>query len=79
MPYLLTPFRYCEYKETDSNRELLDCGTLAGAKLGGMSFCNRHHLIMEQGLEEGKVTLVRDSDMSDTIKSSYDEEKALER
>lgn len=66
MTDVLTPFRYCEYKETDVERDLIDCGTLAGAVIGGMSFCGRHETMIQAAMA-GEVTLVRAADKGDTL------------
>lgn len=62
---ILTPFRYCEYKELDAERELVDCGTFAANILGGMSMCERHAKMVTDALVNH--TLVRAADKGDSL------------
>ncbi len=64
---ILTPFRYCEYKELDAERELVDCGTFAAFVLGGMSMCERHGKMVTDALASDSVHLVRASDKGDSL------------
>ncbi len=64
---ILTPFRYCEYKESDANRDLLDCGTFAAHVMAGMSMCEKHAKVVTDALGEQKVTLVRAADKGDSL------------
>lgn len=67
MTTILTPFRYCAYKELDAERELVDCGTFAGLVLGGMSVCERHGKVITDALGSDSVTLIRASDKGDSL------------
>ncbi len=71
MAEILMPFRYCEYKETDVDRDLIDCGTLAGIVIAGMSFCDRHKQMIEKALETD-VTLVRAGEAGDGLQLGDD-------
>lgn len=71
MANILTPFRYCEYKETDVDRDLIDCGTFAGELIGGMSFCGRHGTMIHAAIA-ADVTLVRAADVGDSIRGDGD-------
>ncbi len=62
---VLTPFRYCEYKELDVEKDVIECVTLAGHIMAGMPMCERHAKIVEAGLVD--VTLVRAADKGDSL------------
>lgn len=62
---ILTPFRYCEYKDLASDGDIQLCVTLAGHLMAGMPMCERHAKIVEAGL--GDVTLVRSADKGDSL------------
>lgn len=68
---VLTPFRYCEYKELDAERELVDCGTFAAQLLGGMSMCERHAKMVTDALSG--ITLVRAADVGDSLPGEAEE------
>ncbi len=74
MTIVLTPFRYCEYKEVDAERELSDCGTFAGMILGGMPMCERHGKVVTDALESETVKLVRAADKGDSLGQEAEEE-----
>ncbi len=62
---VITPFRYCEYRELDVEREVIECVTLAGSVIGGMSMCDKHAVIVNEGLSS--VNLVAASAKGDSI------------
>lgn len=64
---VLTPFRYCDYKELDADRELVDCGTFASHVLGGMSMCQKHGKIVTDALAADTIKLVRAADKGDSL------------
>lgn len=64
---ILTPFRYCEYKELDAERDLVDCGTFAALVIGGMSMCARHGDIVHDALASDAVQLVRAAEKGDSL------------
>ncbi len=64
---ILTPFRYCEYKELDAERELVDCGTFAAHVIGGMSMCERHGKLVIDAIGAENVNLVRAADKGDSL------------
>lgn len=65
---ILTPFRYCGYKEVDADRELTDCGTFANVIFGGMPMCDRHEKTVRAALAGGDFELVRAPDQGDTLR-----------
>lgn len=75
---ILTPFRYCQYKELDADRVVIECVTLAGHLMAGMPMCEKHAKLVEAGL--GEITLVRAADKGDGIgqeKVDYKPEKLI--
>lgn len=64
---ILTPFRYCEYKEVDQDKDLIDCGIFAAHIIGGMSMCARHGKVVTDALASDGVTLVRAADKGDSL------------
>ncbi len=68
---ILTPFRYCEYKELDLEKEVVECVTLASDVLAGMPMCEKHTGIVTAGLAD--VTLVRAADQGDSLGKTPEE------
>lgn len=66
---ILTPFRYCEYKELDVERDVIVCVTLAGHLMAGMPMCEKHATEVQAGLASGSHNLVRSADKGDSVEA----------
>lgn len=56
---IFTPLVYCELKELDSNRDVIECVTFAGRNVAGMLFCDRHAKQVLTEMDSSEVELVR--------------------
>lgn len=69
---ILTPFRYCQFRELDAEREIVECVTLAGSLMAGMPMCERHAKSVAVSMESSEITLVRAADKGDSLGEKED-------